>query len=107
MLRDPLVGGLFENLVVSEAMKWRCNGRRPENFYFFRDSNGLEVDLVMEAARRLHLVEVKCAMTPNPSLERGIVALTKMGLSWGLSLKFWPGDVNLERHFEFSENATF
>ena len=72
VLRDPLVGGLFENLVVSEAMKWRCNGRRPENFYFFRDSNGLEVDLVMEAARRLHLVEVKCAMTPNPSLERGI-----------------------------------
>ena len=26
----------------------------------------------MEAARRLHLVEVKCAMTLNPSLERGI-----------------------------------
>lgn len=72
VLRDPLVGGLFENLVVGEAMKWRSNGRRMEDFYFFRDSNGLEVDLVMEAARRLHLVEVKCAMTPSPSLERGI-----------------------------------
>ena len=72
VLRDPLVGGLFENLVVAEAMKWRSNGRRAENFYFFRDSNGLEVDLVMEEARRLHLVEVKCAMTPNPSLERAI-----------------------------------
>lgn len=72
VLRDPLVGGLFENLVVGEAMKWRSNGRRIEDFYFFRDSNGLEVDLVMEVARRLHLVEIKCAMTPNPSLERGI-----------------------------------
>lgn len=72
VLRDPLVGGLFENLVVSEAMKWRCNGRHSEDFYFFRDSNGLEVDLVMESARRLHLIEIKCAMTPNPSLERGI-----------------------------------
>ena len=72
VLRDPLVGGLFENLVVAEAMKWRSNGRRAEDFYFFRDSNGLEVDLVMEEARRLHLVEVKCAMTPNPSLERTI-----------------------------------
>ena len=72
VLRDPLVGGLFENLVVAEAMKWRYNGRRAEEFCFFRDSNGLEVDLVMEAARRLHLIEVKCAMTPNRSLERGI-----------------------------------
>ena len=72
VLRDPLGGGLFENLVVGEAMKWRSNGRRIEDFYFFRDSNGLEVDLVMEVARRLHLVEIKCAMTPNPSLERGI-----------------------------------
>ena len=72
VLRDPLVGGLFENLVVAEAMKWRSNGRRAADFYFFRDSNGLEVDLVMENARRLHLLEVKCAMTPNPSLERAI-----------------------------------
>ena len=72
VLRDPLVGGLFENLVVAEAMKWRSNGRRFEDFYFFRDSNGLEVDLVMESARRLHLMEIKFAMTPNPSLERAI-----------------------------------
>lgn len=72
VLRDPLVGGLFENLVVSEAMKWKFNARRSEGFYFFRDNNGLEVDLVMEAARQLHLFEIKCAMTPNSSLERGI-----------------------------------
>ena len=26
----------------------------------------------MEAVRQLHLFEIKCAMTPNPSLERGI-----------------------------------
>ena len=72
VLRDPLVGGLFENLVVTEAMKWKFNSRRSEGFYFFRDNNGLEVDLVMEVARQLHLIEIKCAMTPNSSLERGI-----------------------------------
>lgn len=70
--RDPLAGGLFENLIVSEAMKWRANGRRLEDFYFFRDSNGLEVDLVMEQARRLHLLEIKRAMTPHASLESGL-----------------------------------
>ena len=74
-----LVG--YASIIPNWAMKWRCNGRRPENFYFFRDSNGLEVDLVMEAARRLHLVEVKCAMTPNPSLERGIGRVAAVTLS--------------------------
>ena len=72
VLRDPLVGGLFENLVVSEAMKWKCNVRHAEDFYFFRDSNGLEVDLVMEQARGLHLLEVKSAMTPDGSLVKNL-----------------------------------
>ncbi len=83
VLRDPLAGGLFENLIVSEALKWKYNARRPEGFYFFRDNNGLEVDLVMEAARQLHLFEIKCAMTPNPSLERSIkrVAAVSSALS--------------------------
>ena len=72
VLRDPLVGGLFENLVVSEAMKWKYNDRHAEDFYFFRDSNGLEIDLVMEQARQLHLIEVKSAMTPDGSLAKNL-----------------------------------
>ena len=46
----PLRGFLFENLVVSEAMKHRFNrGRRP-NLSFFRDSKGLECDLLYETS---------------------------------------------------------
>ena len=59
----------------SDGVSVKYLGDRFEDFwlfYFFRDSNGLKVDLVMESARRLHLIEIKCAMTPNPSLERGI-----------------------------------
>ena len=33
---------------------------------------GIIFGIKMESARRLHLIEIKCAMTPNPSLERGI-----------------------------------
>ena len=72
VLRDPLIGGLFENLVVSEAMKWKLNANRAEDFYFLRDSNGLEIDLVMEQARRLHLLEVKSAMTPSDSMAKNL-----------------------------------
>lgn len=45
--RDPLRGGLYENLLITEVLKQRYNsGLRPEMF-FFRDSNGNEVDLVL------------------------------------------------------------
>ena len=70
--RDPLVGGLFENLVISEAMKWKCNACHFEGFYFFRDNNGMEVDLVMEQARRLHLMEIKSSMTPDSSQAKNL-----------------------------------
>ncbi|MDQ8187426.1 DUF4143 domain-containing protein [Pelagicoccus sp. SDUM812002] len=37
--RDPLVGSLFENLVVLEALKIRYNQGLVPNLYFYRDSN--------------------------------------------------------------------
>lgn len=49
--RDPLVGQLFENLVVMECVKARANQGRPPNLYFFRDSNGNEVDILFESGR--------------------------------------------------------
>ena len=45
-------GGLFENLVVADRMKrLHHRGEKPK-LYFFRDSNGLEVDLVEERGQR-------------------------------------------------------
>lgn len=37
--RDPLVGQLFENLVVIECLKCRTNQGKIPNLYFYRDSN--------------------------------------------------------------------
>ncbi|MBO4727436.1 MAG: ATP-binding protein [Spirochaetaceae bacterium] len=59
MTRDPLMGNLFENLVVMEAVKHFYNkGKRPELF-FFRNSNGLEVDLIHHSRNSLELFEIK------------------------------------------------
>jgi predicted AAA+ superfamily ATPase len=38
--RDPLVGGLFENPAVLEALKARMNRGLDSDLYFFRDNNG-------------------------------------------------------------------
>jgi len=65
--RDPLVGGLFENLVVLDLMKTRFNFQLRQEFYYIRDNGGVEVDLVLERNRKLDLLEIKSAMTADSS----------------------------------------
>ncbi len=70
--RDPLRGALFENLVLLEILKNQTNaGKRPE-LYFYRDTNGNEVDLIFKAQRKLIPVEIKSAETFHPQFIKGI-----------------------------------
>ena len=70
--RDPLRGGLYENLVILEILKSRLNrGKRPEMF-FYRDTHGNEVDLVIRRARTLIPLEIKSAATFIPDFLKSI-----------------------------------
>ena len=66
----PLRGALFENLVVMEFVKHALHrGERPD-LHFFRDSNGLEVDLLVGnglSPGQLGLVEIKSGQTVSSS----------------------------------------
>lgn len=68
----PLRGALFENLVVLEVMKALRNQGLRDPLYFFRDSNGLEIDLLLERAEGLALIEVKAAQTVSAPLFKGL-----------------------------------
>ena len=70
--RDPLRGGLYENLMIVEVLKRMLNrGRRPDIF-FYRDSHGNEVDLIIRRNQILVPVEIKSAMTFSPEFHKGI-----------------------------------
>ena len=56
-------GALFENLVISEALKHRYNQVRRSNLAFYRDSTGREVDLIYQRADQLTAIEIKSGMT--------------------------------------------
>lgn len=56
-------GPLFENLVVVEFLKSRLHQGVPSDLHFWRDSQGLEVDLLVEKGGELHPVEVKSGQT--------------------------------------------
>ncbi len=62
------LGAIFENLIISEQMKIAYhNGEKP-NFYFYRDSNQLEVDLLKDTATSVALTEIKANRTFNSNM---------------------------------------
>ncbi|MBN1576317.1 MAG: ATP-binding protein [Chitinispirillaceae bacterium] len=70
--RDRLRGGLYENLVILEFMKTFCNRGIRSELYFYRDSHGNEVDLLLKGGSAFLPVEIKSAETFNESFLRGI-----------------------------------
>lgn len=63
LLRDPLRGALFENLVISEFIKMRFNNLKDNNLYFYRDSNGTEIDLMCVKGNEIIPIEIKSGET--------------------------------------------
>lgn len=61
----PLRGALFETWVVSEIAKAHLHRDRRPRLSFYRDSSGLEIDLILEKGTDLVLVEIKSAQTPS------------------------------------------
>lgn len=63
VMRDPLRGQLFENLVVMEARKWFTNRGRDPRLSVYRTEKGFEIDLIVGTGTRVQPIEIKSAMT--------------------------------------------
>jgi predicted AAA+ superfamily ATPase len=59
----PLRGFIFESWVVGEIVKSRANLGLAPNLSFYRDSKGVEVDVVLDRGTELVAVETKSART--------------------------------------------
>ncbi len=68
----PLRGMLFENLIVTEVMKYFINNGRRPGLMFYRDSNGNEVDLVIQRGTDVVPIEIKSAATLNRDFFKGL-----------------------------------
>ena len=99
--RDPLVGQLFENLIVIECLKTRANQGKAPNLYFFRDSNGNEVDLLFESGRELVAIEVKYSSTYRQELLKGLKRLRGLTPNIKQSYLVYSGEP-----FVFSDGIT-
>lgn len=76
--RDPLRGHLFENMVVAEALKYRYHQGHQSNLFFYRDSKGNEVDLLVANGSDLFPIEIKAGMTVNRDYFKGLRHFAKV-----------------------------
>lgn len=72
MIQHPYRGALFENFVIIEMLKNRYNRGQRSNLYFFRDSAGNEVDVVVDNGVALQPIEIKSGETIREDFFQGI-----------------------------------
>jgi predicted AAA+ superfamily ATPase len=92
----PMGGAIMETAVLSEIVKTLTHRGLHPDVYFWRTSAGTEVDIVVEAGRRLVPIEVKLSGTPRPAMASGITTFRKdLGDRAMAGYVVHPGDVTL------------
>lgn len=65
----PVAGHIFENCLIMEILKEKLHTSGLFELYYYRDSNKNEIDLIIEKAERLHLVEIKMRKNINRKMD--------------------------------------
>ena len=76
-------GAFVENYAVSELRKAYLNAGIDAPLYYYRDRDGREIDVVLEADGELHPIEVKKTASPNLAMTRSFSALDRATLPRG------------------------
>jgi len=77
-MSGPMGGAIFENFVVAEVMKiFHHRGEEP-NLYYWRTSDGAEVDLIVDSNGTLIPIEIKQTETPHPRTAAEISAFQSL-----------------------------
>lgn len=95
--RDPLFGGLFENMVIAEALKSRLNAGELPELYFLRDSKGVEADLIIRQDHE-HLipVEIKGGATWNSDFIGNLLKIRKLSPKFSSGYVVYSGTLTPE-----------
>jgi hypothetical protein len=76
-------GATFETWVVVELLKSYWHQGRQAPFYYFRDKDQREVDLIIEQDGILYPVEIKKTASPSRGALSGMAALARLGVACG------------------------
>lgn len=69
---DPFKGALFENQMIAEYVKQMHHSNELHDIWFWRDSAGNEVDLLIETDEGISIIEIKASETVLPNMFKGL-----------------------------------
>jgi hypothetical protein len=76
LAKSPFRGALFEGFVAAEIVKAQANSGGRREIYYFRDEQGLEVDLVVPGrGDAIALLECKATRTVTPAMAASLLRL--------------------------------
>lgn len=70
--KNTAYGAIFENWAISEIRKNNFNQAQNEGMYYFRDSAGNEIDLILEREGEPIAIEIKSSKKVEDSMLRGL-----------------------------------
>lgn len=70
-------GSLFENYIVMEILKNELHTGKHADLYYFRDSNGNEVDLIIDRKNSREFIEIKSSHTFRPEMIQPMIRLKR------------------------------
>ncbi len=76
-------GAILETYIFSEILKSYWHSGRAAYFYFYRDTDQREIDLLLEFGDTLYPVEFKKTASPNLSSAKHFTALNQLGKEIG------------------------
>lgn len=87
LISSTYKGALFENYSLLEIMKNHKNKGINRNYYFWRDSNGNEIDLIIERGLNVQCVEMKASATVKSEFLKSLHYLDS--LNTGIPMKHY------------------
>ena len=72
LIQHPFKGALFENFIITELLKNRFNQGQRSNLYFWRESSGNEIDVLIDEGLRQIPIEIKSGQTVHTDWLKGL-----------------------------------
>ncbi len=93
-----LKGNIFESYVISELLKYKFNAGIPNDFYYWKDLNGNEIDCIISNSNKLIAVEIKAAETMKSEFFKTLYLWNKLDYKKNNNLNLvYGGNEILER----------
>ena len=83
LMYDSISGAILENYVINEIIKSYRNQLEEPLVYYYRDTNGNEIDLCIIYDNEIHPIEIKKTSAPNKKMVRAFHLLDNLSIKKG------------------------